>query len=253
MVVADWQPRGTHALAQEIDAVDPSALHVLTYSDIQYSFIEGSWATFGRDDAECTVPIWEALQGSELSRVAGVLWCIDGELWVRNLSQAHELVVTGGSTPHHLPPRPGSRRGAACTLPADRAMISAPSTGDWRITTMSMSRSQPDPALVPATVTLTRPPQALLPTAVALCAPLLQRGGRPATYQEIAIMTAAKPRTARDRVDRLVAFYDQQGCQRLWRRLDGDDSNYGPLARLLVYRSIVTAADLALLEPVADR
>ena len=45
MVVADWQPRGTHALAQEIDAVDPSALHVLTYSDIQYSFIEGSWAT----------------------------------------------------------------------------------------------------------------------------------------------------------------------------------------------------------------
>lgn len=163
MVVADWQPRGTHALAQEIDAVDPSALHVLTYSDIQYSFIEGSWATFGRDDAECSVPIWEALQGSELSRVAGVLWCIDGELWVRNLSQTHELVVTGGSTPHHLPPRPGSRRGAACTLPADRAMISAPSTGDWRITTMSMSRSQPDPALVPATVTLTRPPQALLP------------------------------------------------------------------------------------------
>ena len=77
--------------------------------------------------------------------------------------------------------------------------------------------------------------------------------GRPSTYQEIAIMTAAKPRTARDRVDRLVAFYDQHGCQRLWRRLDGDDSNYGPLARLLVYRSIVTAADLALLEPVADR
>ena len=98
-----------------------------------------------------------------------------------------------------------------------------------------------------------RPPEALLPTAVAMCEPLLRRGGRPATYAQIGQLTDSKPRTARDRVDRLLAYYCEQGMDRLWRGLEREESNYAPLARLLVYRSVITATDLALLDSAHTR
>lgn len=252
MASAEWHPRGAGEPAVEID-IDPeeSCLYLVECSGVRYSFREGSWAAFGRDDDQCTITVWECLRESELSRVAGVLWCVDSELWVRNLSQTHELIVSGSTTPQHLPPRRANNRGSACTVPAEGGAINAPTTGDWRlvVTSRLSAHSRPSPEL--STITLTRPPEPLLATAVALCAPLLRRGTRPATYQEIAAMTGTKPRTARDRVDRLVAHYADQGFARLWQRLDSEESHYAPLARLLVYRSVVTRSDLALLKDSA--
>lgn len=217
----DWRPRGATERASEFDGAPPPGTEfVVTCSQVGYSFGEGVWATFGRDDDLCAIPVWECLLGQELSRVAGVLWCVDTDLWVRNLSTSHELIVHAGAIPTHLPPR-SRGRGAACSL-GSGGLITAPSTGSWVIEANRVPEPDTDDGLrgqsLPAsTLTLVRPPDALLLTAVAMCSPLLQRGSRPATYAEIAQLTGTKPRTARDRVDRLLSYYQGQGVARLWR------------------------------------
>lgn len=246
----EWQPPGTTHPGQEIDgAVPPDTTVVADCSGIRYALTEGSWLLFGRDDSLCSMPIWECVRFDELSRVAGVIWCLEDEVWVRNLSTSHELIVGGGASPQQLTPRREGRRGPACSVDPGGGWICAPSTGDWRIELApAAARSTRDPAPKIDTLTIGRPPAHLLPTAVAMCEPLLRRGSRPATYQEIATSTGAKPRTARDRVDRLLQHYAAQGADRFLSRLDPDESHYGPLARLLVYRSIVTHDDLVVLE-----
>src|SRR5664279_1257267 len=52
----------------------------------------GKGRLFGRDDG-CDIVIWSAINGTDLSRVAGRIWRMEGELWVRNLSSRHELQV----------------------------------------------------------------------------------------------------------------------------------------------------------------
>ena len=248
MAVEDWRPKGSERLATEInDAPPPGTRFVVECSGVAYAFAEGTWSTFGRDDDECPIVVWECLRDQELSRVAGVLWCVDGDLWVRNLSTTHELLVHGGAVPQHLPPRRPGHRGPGCTVAADAAAVSAPSTGPWRLTVSKAAQPDTEERVFEesgSTVTLSRPPPSLLPTAAAMCEPLIRHGGRPATYVEIAQATSSKPRTARDRVERLLDFYRAQGCHRLWLRLENEESHYAPLARLLVYRGIVTSADL---------
>lgn len=245
MAEDEWRPRGASTLAVEVDdEPSPSTIYVVTCSGVAYAFEEASWATFGRDDDACTIVIWECIRSNELSRVAGVLWCVGGDLWVRNLSSSHELAVHTGAPPTYLSPRAGGR-GAACSL-GDGGTVGAPSTGIWRLSVERISPSAADTPRITenATVTLPRPPDALMSTAAAMCSPLLRSGGRAATYAEIAVLTQVKNRTARDRVDRLLAFYRGQGMDRLWRDFAVEDSNYAPLARLLVYRSVITSSDL---------
>ncbi|GAB94066.1 hypothetical protein BJY21_003396 [Kineosphaera limosa] len=245
-----WRPRGATARAVEVDGQPPPNTHyVVTCSGVAYAFEDASWAAFGRDDDACTIVVWECLRSTELSRIAGVLWCMDGDLWVRNLSATHELIVHGDALPVQLPPRTGPR-GAACSV-GHGGTVGAPSTGAWgiHVSRVSTDDDSHETAATLGTLTLMRPPPALLQTAVAMCEPLLRRGSRPATYSEIGQLTESKPRTARDRVDRLLAYYCDQGIDRLWRGMDREESNYAPLARLLVYRSIVTSTDLALLKP----
>lgn len=211
MAVEVWRPQGAVGLATEVDdASPPGTRFIVECSGVSYAFADGSWAVFGRDDEQCSIVVWECLREQELSRVAGVLWCVDGDLWGRNASPPHELIVHGGATPQHLPPRPPGRRGAACTVSADTGAVWAPSTGSWRlfvtkVTSVSQDENGEFSGERASTVTLSRPPTGLLPTAVAMCAPLLRHGGRPATYAEIGHATRSKPRTARDRVDRLAA------------------------------------------------
>src|SRR5688572_9881175 len=66
----------------------------------------GRGRTFGRDDG-CDIVIWSALNGARLSRVAGRIWRMESELWLRNLSTYHELYVEVPGRPAEppLPPR----------------------------------------------------------------------------------------------------------------------------------------------------
>ncbi len=95
---------------------------------------EGERRRFGRSDAEHDITVWEQVRGNTLSVVAGELWCTEGQVWVRNLSSAHELVVDGpGVVSTVLPPREPDRPGHACSVPWPQGSVHAPSTGSWRL------------------------------------------------------------------------------------------------------------------------
>ncbi len=106
-----------------------------------YPFAEGTRRRFGRDNSAVDViTIWEETPAYFLSRVAGELWCAGGQMWVRNLSQAHELVVEGsGSTAVVLPARAPEDPGVACSVPWPYGTVSAPSTGSWRLSIVAQA------------------------------------------------------------------------------------------------------------------
>lgn len=231
-----------------------TALFVATYADEEYTFGAGDRRRFGRDDEACEIPIWEEVRQLNLSKVAGVLWCMDGELWVRNLSAAHELSVSApGSAPHFLPVCPPGEMGAARSVPVPVATISAPSTGTWMITTRWLAAGTAGggtPGAVTSsdegeqTTRISRAPERLLPVAVALCAPLFVQDQPPATYDQVAAELGVTRRQARRRVDDLCAHY-QRNYPGL---LSGDPRStepvYAELARLLVRRGAVTGVDV---------
>jgi hypothetical protein len=93
-------PGRTVTVAEDSQVLRPTVCFVANYQDEIYPFETGSWARFGRDDLNCHVVVWEELRGSALSRTAGELWCMEEEeLWVRNLSYTHQLVVAGPAGP----------------------------------------------------------------------------------------------------------------------------------------------------------
>src|SRR6478752_5380594 len=98
-------------------------LFKVSYGDEDYLFADGDRRRFGRDDEACAIPIWEEIRRTAVSKVAGELWCMDNEMWLRNVSTAHELEVAGPDGP-----------GAARSIPVPTARISAPSTGTWQLT-----------------------------------------------------------------------------------------------------------------------
>ena len=68
-------------------------VHYLYEPDEVWTFpVEGERVTFGRDDS-CDITIFSAINGNALSRVAGRIWRMENELWVRNLSERHDLDV----------------------------------------------------------------------------------------------------------------------------------------------------------------
>jgi hypothetical protein len=145
---------------------------------------EGRSALFGRDDDMCEIVIWSAINGRELSRVAGRIWRMDGRLWVQNLSRHHELVVVGGGVEVLPPCEPGSGAGPGCSLPWGSSVVLGPGGCELHVTqsrvddgSFGVADQQTD-GLPPI-------PEGLLSVALALCEPLLRGATAPATYRQV--------------------------------------------------------------------
>ena len=85
-------------------------LFKVSYGDEDYLFGDGDRRRFGRDDEACAIPIWEEIRRTAVSKVAGELWCMDNEMWLRNVSTAHELEVAGPDGPAAVPAGAPTRR-----------------------------------------------------------------------------------------------------------------------------------------------
>lgn len=231
----------------------PNGLYLVSYADEEYVFGEGSWGRFGRDDSRVEIPIWEEVRASSLSRIAGELWCFQDELWLRNLSTSHELVVVGSvGRPTTLPPRHPDERGPACSVPSASALISAPSVGEWVLHTRRLREAEKAPVDAqpameddgePRTARMALLPLALRPVATELCAPMLEHGAPPATYDEIAVRLDISKRQARRYVDKLCDFYSDSLPEARDRSPHGRP-HYVPVAELLVERGLVRRDDV---------
>lgn len=195
---------------------DPGPRFAVSYGDDVYTFPAGTRMRFGRDDEACQIPVWEQINARALSKVAGELWCANGQMWVRNLSAAHELLVSGSATSRVLPARVGADAGHACSVPSPRGVVSAPSTGQWALVVSCMGgpdgcpddvRSTDEDRTLRVEDILDRHRAA----AEALCAPLLDGSSTsPATYAQIADALGWTERVARRRVEELCGFYEAQ-------------------------------------------
>ncbi|EXG80684.1 FHA domain-containing protein [Cryptosporangium arvum] len=172
---------------------------------------DGDRITFGRDD-ECDLIIFSAINGESLSRVAGTIWRMEGELWVRNLSDKHELWITQPGMPPlpPLPPRDPARRdpGAAQSVPGELAYVHGP---DGCVLVVAQQRAEPAlPAVRDDRPTTTMPPvpPELRPVAAALCEPLIRGRRLPASYEEVHRRLPGRTRNQiRDHVRRLCELY----------------------------------------------
>lgn len=173
---------------------------------------DGQRMTFGSDrDCDFAVP----QSGPQvLSAVAGAIWRMDGELWVRNLSTAHELqvAVPGRPPDSPLPPRlTEADRGAARSIPVGVAYILAPGGCALLVRQEVFSTMESSPnhnAVSGRTVRLSPVPDDLRPVAAALCEPLLEGSALPASYARIGHRIGVASRKAvRLRVDSLIEFY----------------------------------------------
>jgi len=183
-------------------------------ADQVYEFAtEGQSRLFGRDDTLCDIVIWSAINGSDLARVAGCIWRREDELWVRNLSTSHDLLLRVPGLPPEppLPPRATKHaRGAARSIPAPECMITGPAgceivvlqEGAWAAESFAYGVSEPTVVAVPPV------PQELHAVAVALCAPLIRGGYLPATYSDMMRALGENSlMSVRSRVQRLCSLY----------------------------------------------
>jgi hypothetical protein len=171
---------------------------------------EGHGMLFGRDDDRCDIVIWSAINGTKLSRVAGRIWRMEGELWVRNLSTSHELALEApGEAP--MNPLPPCRDdlfdpGPACSVRAQVAFVRGPDGCELLIRQRTLPRA--DVPVEAATERVAPIPRPLRRVAVALCEPLLSGGQLPAAYNEIARRIDVTYRQARNLVGELTEVYE---------------------------------------------
>ena len=225
-------------------------LFTVSYGDEVYLFGEGDRRQFGRDDDVCAIPIWEEIRRTVVSKVAGELWCMDHEMWLRNVSTAHELEVAGlDGPPQYLPVRRPDERGAARSIPGPTARISAPSTGTWFLAVEQLGSTPAagvtDRAPQPTTSTtrLGPVPPHLRVVAAALCRPVLNLNRPPASYDDVAKALGITQRQARRRIEELVNHYRTQ-LPDLSEDHRRSDPLYSEVARLLVRRRCITVDDL---------
>jgi hypothetical protein len=232
------------------DPAAPGDLFEVTYCDERFRFADGAWGRFGRDDEVCEITVWNEIRDLSLSRVAGEIWCTDGQLWVRNLSSSHELVVRGGGRPQWLGRREPGTRGAACSIPGAGAEIAAPSTGNWLLTVTSLTSvprpghappagAAPSAGGLPTTVRVEPVPDRFRAVAAALCAPLLADGDAPATYDDVAQRLGITRRQARRYIEQLCDHYRAALSEKVLPPPAEGAPAYLPLARLLVARGLV--------------
>ena len=233
-------------------------LFQVSYGDEKYLFSEGDRRQFGRDDDVCAIPIWEEIRRTVVSKVAGELWCMDNEMWLRNVSTAHELEVAGvDGPPQYLPVRRPDERGAARSIPVPTARISAPSTGSWFLTVeqlgsaLEVGAGDPPSATDTLTTRLGPVPPQLLAVAAALCRPVLNLNRPPASYDEVARTLGITQRQARRRIEELVNHYRAQ-LPELSEDHRRSDPLYAEVARLLVRRRRITVDDLETLRSTSS-
>jgi hypothetical protein len=158
---------------------------------------DGQALRFGRDDTQCDLVVWSAVNGRELSRVAGRIWRMEGELWLRNLSTRHELYVETPTGPPPPPLRPrqpiAEDPGPACSIPAPLAVVRGPAGCELLVRQRLAAEALPPAPDGSDTVRVPPVPDHLRPIAAALCEPLLLGGHLPATYHEIAQRTGTPP------------------------------------------------------------
>ncbi len=175
--------------------------------------------TFGRASA-CDIVVPDARGDRALSRVAGVLWRMEDELWLRNLSTRHELYVEvpGRQADPPLPPRrdDGLDRGPARSIPAGLAYVRGPGGCELLVRQLrpaEPSRPRDDEdrtdggADNEATLRAPDLPDDLRPVAVELCAPLLAGGRLPASYSQIAEALGLTSKSVRLQVGKLCRLY----------------------------------------------
>ncbi len=174
---------------------------------------EGQGRLFGRDDGICDIVIWSAINSIDLSRIAGRIWRMDGELWIRNLSTTHELQVVAADSPPG-PPLPPRRDdvpdpGPARSIPGPTALVTAP--GGCELLVSQLARPEFPvflTGIAESTFNLPPVPPDLRPVAIALCEPILRGAHLPAAYSEVTRRagTGSLKRT-RNLVARLCALY----------------------------------------------
>jgi hypothetical protein len=169
--------------------------------------------TFGRDD-QCDIVI--PATGNDLSRLAGVIWRAEGELWIRNLSCSHELEVALPGEAQVEPMRTrredGADPGYARAVGADMAYVSARGAlllivhQGWPVdgaVESSLTSS--------ATLRVSAVPDNLRAVAAALCEPLLDGGRLPAAYSAIVQrLHCPTLRQVRSQVEQLCKLYETE-------------------------------------------
>lgn len=155
---------------------------------------DGQGYVFGRDSDSCDIVIWSALNDPSLSRTAGRIWLMEGELWLRNLSLHHDLLIqVPGMPPEpYLPPRrQPAEPGPARSLPPDSCVLLGPGGCELIVHQALVYGSEHRAGLASSgsdeeTIRLPPLPEHLHGVAAALCAPLLAGSRLPATYADIA-------------------------------------------------------------------
>jgi hypothetical protein len=222
-----------------VNPADPRRLYEFTY--------DGERRVFGRDPA-CDIVAAADPVDPRLSARAGLIWRMDGELWLRNISTSHDLYV---EVPHRppeppLPPRPDqSARGAARSIPGEIATIRGPD--DCRLVVRQVRVRDPFAAeassVEGATTRVPRIPDDLRRTAVALCEPLFEGSQLPATYARIGQRTGNPSRkSVRNQVERLTALYlDEVPALRdlVRERLEREAAQLGLVGTPRVVRGVV--------------
>lgn len=184
--------------------------------DVMFEFgDDGQKRRFGRDDTQCEIVIWSAINGNELSRAAGVIWRVGDELWVRNLSTRHELYleVLGRPAEAPLPPRAadGFDRGAARTIPGARTFVRAPGGCELLVRQEREVSFDDFEGNGESTLRVPPVPAQLRPIANALCEPLLNGGHLPASYRQVAERTGiSSQKRVRNQVGELCALYARE-------------------------------------------
>lgn len=174
---------------------------------------EGESRHFGRDEQRCEIVVWSAINGRDLSRVAGSIWRMGEELWLRNLSTRHDLHIEVPGRPPEpaLPPRldDGIDRGPARTIPGPLAILRAPDGCELLVRQERDTAGGPLAAsTLEETVRLPPIPGDLRAVAIALCEPLLRGGQLPASYAQIAERTStASQKKTRTDIARLCNLY----------------------------------------------
>ncbi|MGV1010639.1 MAG: FHA domain-containing protein [Dermatophilaceae bacterium] len=232
-----------------------SAVLPVTYTgepDVVHELgVDGQSLRFGREDT-CDIVIWSAINSTRLSSVAGVIWRMDDELWLRNLSTAHDLYVVAPGFPPEppLPPRlTPTARGAARSLPFDLAYVRGPDGCDLRVRQLTVDTEGITlDALATGTNRIPPVPPDLVPTAAALCEPLFLGSQLPASYAHIGIRTGNHSRrSVRNQVERLTVLYlDEVPSLRdhLQRRLEREAAQLSLTATPRVHNGI-TRFDVA--------
>lgn len=186
-------------------------VHYLYEKDEVWQFpTEGTRITFGRDD-DCDITIFSAINGDALSRVAGCIWRMEDELWLRNLSERHDLRidVPGRPAASPLPPRRAGSNdpGPAQSIPGELAYVLGP---DGCVLVVTQHRQAPPRTVVSSrrpTAAIPKLPPTLRPVAIALCAPLLRGGDLPASYAEVGEQLGGSYKSTRNLVAELTGHY----------------------------------------------